>query len=346
MYFYVVHISLLLKKIFFITFFLFSYSLCKTQSITGIWEGDLDGTEFLQLNITQVGKNACGFTWDYTYRNKADHCKAYCNASYNKIDRTWFISGYSFFENSGTHVLMQISAAVMYERGNVILKGLCRTSPSILSPGGEPVEIKLRKVSNKPNATAQPIAECINIYKATQKKKEPQKEKTKPQQKPLVKKPIAKPFLKPIQKPIKKNKIDSIPIKKIDTLKKAEQKINPTITNGRANKAISHIVVNDRKIKLQLYDNGIVDGDSVTIFYNNKILLRHQRLSEKPIDIDLVLDENTNLHSILLFAENLGSIPPNTALIIFTTPAGKRYELFSSATLEENAELIFEYKPK
>jgi hypothetical protein len=46
-----------------------------------------------------------------------------------------------------------------------------------------------------------------------------------------------------------------------------------------------------------------------------------------------------------MFAENLGSIPPNTALIVVTAGT-KRYELHSSASLEENAVMLFEYKPE
>jgi hypothetical protein len=62
--------------------------------------------------------------------------------------------------------------------------------------------------------------------------------------------------------------------------------------------------------------------------------------------IDLLLDENTDTHTIVLYAENLGAIPPNTALIVFITADGKRYALQSSATLEQNAAFLFEYKSK
>ncbi|HNA00676.1 MAG TPA: hypothetical protein PLN49_07430, partial [Ferruginibacter sp.] len=56
------------------------------------------------------------------------------------------------------------------------------------------------------------------------------------------------------------------------------------------------------------------------------------------------LDEKQERHEITMVAENLGSIPPNTALIVVYA-GNKRYELFSSASLEENAVLVFEYKP-
>jgi hypothetical protein len=94
-----------------------------------------------------------------------------------------------------------------------------------------------------------------------------------------------------------------------------------------------------------VYDNAIMDGDTVSILYNGKLLLSHQLLSEKAIEINLVLDEKKTRHEITLFAENLGSIPPNTALVVITA-GDKRYELFASASLEENAVLVFDYRPK
>jgi hypothetical protein len=47
----------------------------------------------------------------------------------------------------------------------------------------------------------------------------------------------------------------------------------------------------------------------------------------------------------VLFAHNLGSIPPNTATVVVKS-GGKRYELRSSASLTENAVLMLDYKPK
>ena len=104
------------------------------------------------------------------------------------------------------------------------------------------------------------------------------------------------------------------------------------------------MVVNTKNITLSVYDNAIVDGDSVSIFFNGKLLLSHQKLEEKPIILHIELDENRTRNEILLFAENLGSIPPNTALVVVTA-GDKRYELFSKASLEENAVLVIEYRP-
>jgi hypothetical protein len=108
---------------------------------------------------------------------------------------------------------------------------------------------------------------------------------------------------------------------------------------------VSRVQVNTREIVLKVYDNGIVDNDTVSIFYNGKLLVGRKWLSEKAIIIPITLDENVTVHEITMYAENLGSIPPNTALIIVTA-GDKRYELRSSATLDTNAVLVFEYKPK
>jgi hypothetical protein len=115
--------------------------------------------------------------------------------------------------------------------------------------------------------------------------------------------------------------------------------------NERKQQQQSRLEVNVKKINLKVYDNGVVDNDTVSIFYNGKLLLSHQRLSDQAIELNIDLDENVTEHTITMFAENLGGIPPNTALIVVTA-GDKRYELRSKASLEENAVLVFDYRPK
>jgi hypothetical protein len=340
--------SLILKRIFTLLFFtLLIVKTTNAQRLTGTWEGDIDGDEFLQVNIVEVaGGKLCGYTWDYRFANKNDYCKAYFSGSFKKEKSAWFVNGYSFMENSGGHVLMQLTFRLDFENGQTVLNGYCRVKPTFFSGGGTAYEISLKKVSNRPEMMTQEMKDCV-------KENEPQKKPvTKPpvvpkKEEPTIKKPVAPKKNDSVIKPTIKAK-DTIIKVPTPPITKITPKVNtlPAQTNGRTNKEISRIVVTDRKIKLDVYDNGTIDGDTVSVFYNGKIIISHQRLSSKPIEINVTLDENTSLHSIVLFAENLGSIPPNTALIIFTTPAGKRYELFSSATLQQNAELIFEYKPK
>jgi len=88
-----------------------------------------------------------------------------------------------------------------------------------------------------------------------------------------------------------------------------------------------------------------VDGDTISVYYNNKLLVSNRGLNEKAITVNLLLDDKASQHEIVLFAHNLGSIPPNTATIVVKA-GDKRYELHSSASLSENAVLVLEYKPR
>jgi hypothetical protein len=119
----------------------------------------------------------------------------------------------------------------------------------------------------------------------------------------------------------------------------------PAEMKKRTNSEEGHITVNTKKITLNIYDNATVDGDSVSIFFNGKLLLTHQPVSEKPIVLELELDENLLKNEIILFAENLGSIAPNTALIVVNA-GDKRYELFSNADMQKNAVLVIAYRKK
>jgi hypothetical protein len=115
--------------------------------------------------------------------------------------------------------------------------------------------------------------------------------------------------------------------------------------NDRKQLTQSKTEVNVRSINLKVYDNGTVDNDSVSIFYNGRFLISRPRLSELPIELNIDLDEGKRFHEFTLFAENLGNIAPNTALIVITA-GDKRYELRSKANMEENAVLIIEYVQK
>lgn len=93
------------------------------------------------------------------------------------------------------------------------------------------------------------------------------------------------------------------------------------------------IEVETDTIMLHLYDNGKMDFDTVSVFFNRQPIAEHQLLGLTPIVLPIVLAPGEN--EIALFAENLGEIPPNTALCIVY--AGKqRYDLNLSSSLATN----------
>jgi dienelactone hydrolase len=115
--------------------------------------------------------------------------------------------------------------------------------------------------------------------------------------------------------------------------------------SDRKNTIFSRIPVTVKDITINIYDNASIDGDTISVYYNNKLLVSSQPLTAKPITVKLSLDEKAAQHEIILFANNLGTIPPNTALVVVNA-GDQRYELHSSASLTENAMLVLEYKPK
>ena len=93
-------------------------------------------------------------------------------------------------------------------------------------------------------------------------------------------------------------------------------------------------------ILVELYDNGIVDNDSASIYLDDSLLIYKQFVSGKPVSFYVSLDKQTPISKLKLVAENLGSIPPCTALMIITTKK-KRYEVNLSSNFNSNAIVEF-----
>ena len=103
----------------------------------------------------------------------------------------------------------------------------------------------------------------------------------------------------------------------------------------RANSLIKTIEVTQAKIKVELYDNGEIDGDSISIFLNQKLLVSQRRLTEKAITLNIDLDADQEEFELEMYAENLGTIPPNTAVMV-VTDGNKRYETRITSDLKKS----------
>jgi hypothetical protein len=109
-------------------------------------------------------------------------------------------------------------------------------------------------------------------------------------------------------------------------------------------KDIPEIKVDTGEVRLDFYDNGTIDGDTISIMVNKQVILAHQRLSAKPITTYIKIDPGRRFQEVEMIAENLGSIPPNTALLIITVKE-KRYKLQLSSIQEKTARVMFLYDP-
>ena len=88
-------------------------------------------------------------------------------------------------------------------------------------------------------------------------------------------------------------------------------------------------------IQVDFYDNGEVDGDSISVFFNDKLLGANLKLSTRSIHLDIKLDPEQEVNTLAMFANNLGSIPPNTALML-VYDGKKRYEVRLSSSLDKS----------
>ncbi|MBL7733419.1 MAG: hypothetical protein JNM88_19785 [Chitinophagaceae bacterium] len=122
--------------------------------------------------------------------------------------------------------------------------------------------------------------------------------------------------------------------------------INPVIEkqySEREDVVLNEIEVESDSLQVSVYDNGEIDGDIISLFFNKTLIVFNQKLTHKSLRVNLVLDGKVVGNELTMFAENLGLIPPNTALVIISD--GKnRFELRLSSSLEKNATIRIKRK--
>jgi hypothetical protein len=106
---------------------------------------------------------------------------------------------------------------------------------------------------------------------------------------------------------------------------------------------IQEIKVDTGTLQLDFYDNGEIDGDTISVLLNNTILIANQRLALKPITMEIKVDMDHTEQEITMVGENLGSIPPNTALLIVTAGT-RRFKLFLKSSTQKSAQVRFVYE--
>ena len=106
----------------------------------------------------------------------------------------------------------------------------------------------------------------------------------------------------------------------------------------RENILFETLAVEAPVIDVELYDNGTIDGDSVSVYLNKQIVLKEFGLTDVAKKLQLKLNPSSD-NEILIVAENLGSIPPNTGLMVIYAN-GVRHEIHVSSSFQTNAKVI------
>lgn len=118
--------------------------------------------------------------------------------------------------------------------------------------------------------------------------------------------------------------------------------IVPGVIRDRENPVVKTLIIHTHDVTLNIYDDGAIDGDTVTVYLDNKIVINHAMLTDHPLIVTLHLDETNDYHEIVMVADNEGEIPPNTSLMIVKA-GDKEYEVNISTTEQKNAVVKFQY---
>jgi len=227
---------------------------------------------------------------------------------------------------------------------------------SVLPPAGSPGKkdnLITKAVPLKPSVTAPPQKPATVTPKPNT-------------QAPLVKKPAEKPVVKskPVTKedkplvsntkPAERIQEEGVSSKRKDAAETEEtettsKKIEiPKVLMERENRLVKSITTSEENIEIDLWDNGTIDNDTISVYLNNKLVVSNGRLSNTPIVIRIKCSKTENRFELVVVAENLGDIPPNTAMMVINPQSGpkERHEIFVSSTEQRNAKVIINYVPK
>jgi hypothetical protein len=161
--------------------------------------------------------------------------------------------------------------------------------------------------------------------------------------------PVKKPEApnKPAEKPVPQKKITpevktntALPVVKNNPVVKTTPVIMPAKISQRETDIQSLIEIDSKEkdsIKVEVYDNGDIDGDSVSVYEEQVQRISKKRISASPITFYVSLNKNVNpIAHLRMVAESMGAIPPCTALMIVTTKT-RRHEVRLSSNFNKNA---------
>ena len=172
----------------------------------------------------------------------------------------------------------------------------------------------------------------------------------KPQAPVTQQKPIAKPSTTDADQ-LNRNKVtDTEKLSNNDKLTATDLKksvvssIAPKVLTQRDNFLIKRIISSEPQIKVELFDNGTIDNDTISLYHNNEQVIKKGKLNYQPLTYSFTCGNEAVSHELILVAENLGEIPPNTAIMVVTI-GKKRQEIFLTSDEKKNAKIIIDYKP-
>lgn len=176
--------------------------------------------------------------------------------------------------------------------------------------------------------------------------------------KPEVKKDIAAASVKP-EKPSRRKRLpvdepkkETTPRTPPVTVTAEKKKPAPDTVRAAAELAtretevIQNVFFKSDSLILKLYDHGVIDGDTVSVVLNGKVIAARQGLKGKPIVsvIHITPDLGDSL-LLVMYAESLGTIPPNTGILV-VQDGDNRYEIRFEGTKQKSSAILLTRKRK
>ena len=306
---------------------------------------------------------------DLKIGDKSEPCLMTCYLDYTKIGKMEVLEGTFISINpkdksdcgSGKVYLERVATSDFKKEDFLIKKKTDtprsnKTTPPVLPP------LEDKSKTNKDNLLTKPIVKPP-VTTPQKPANVPQKNTVSGNKKPDQKTTTAK--TKTVPKKDEKAVIPNKPTERIDEqpvnskkqdktdVPQSQQKVPlqnilvPKVLIERENNLVRTITTSEEELQVEFYDGGDIDNDTITVYHNNEMAISHGRLSLKPLIVKIKSSKTDNHHELIMVAENLGDIPPNTATMIIKGKTGKeRYEINLESTERRNAKVIINYVPK
>jgi hypothetical protein len=335
-------------RLVFSSFLLLAFYFLQAQMVTGIWHGKIDRQK-VDVKLVQNGDSLSGtaYYFESSTRYRRYSIKGYLDETDNSVvwwddqlleDKTKGLNLFSRNKQNSSRADFNCPGG-----GVMMLDGKMYTDEDQQKPDGDVHLSKVDKASFKDEWD-----NVIENYTVGANDPDMIDSVSQVAQKPVtIEKPaeaINEGRTKPISNPIIKNEepvkkeIISVPVVK------QENKVEPNITpptierkfTSREKIFTKEIPVTGDSIELDFYDNAEIDGDSISLFLNGKLIFEHIRLTEKAYKVKIPLSDLQETNELIMVAENLGAIPPNTSYMVAHV-GEKRYDAQLASTENSSA---------
>jgi hypothetical protein len=322
-----------MKQTILILFLFFLAPNLFAQDIAGKWQGSFsasgNGKYKLELQIENEGESVKGIA--LSSQSKDFYGKASVTGTWNPGMQNLVIKEESMDEvkiKGGGDDACKMTYDLTYKKvkNKEYLEGTFVTS-------------NMRDGTNCGNGTVK--LERPAAKDTTQKEVAVKKEKVK-KEKPSKPEPVAKKETeKAAEKPVVKEEV--VVKKETPAPEPVAIKVPANPLKERTNELFETITSSAKEVTIDFYDNGEIDGDTISVYDNSILRTSGKGLSTLPISLKISFENNEQPHEIVMVAENLGSIPPNTALMIVQAGT-ERYNVRLTSTEKKNAMVIIKYK--